>query len=240
MKVAIVGGSGGIGAALIASLSATSLVSDIHATYFSAGATRSDSASRDTSIHWSELDATDETSVAGWIKQIGSVDWIINCVGMLHTAELKPEKSIRQFDPELFQQSMTLNCLPTLILGKYAQSALRQSPQPIFATLSARVGSIEDNRLGGWHSYRASKAALNMALKCLAIEWQRTLPNARVLALHPGTTDTALSKPFQQRVPDGQLFSSKKSAEYLLSQIRDAHQHESGRFIAWDGSSIDW
>jgi len=135
---------------------------------------------------------------------------------------------------------MQVNCVPSLLLGKYAGSALKASPQGLFATVSARVGSIEDNRLGGWHSYRASKAALNMALKCLAIEWQRTLPSVRVLSLHPGTTDTNLSKPFQQRVPESKLFSADQTAKYLLKLCREAHSHDSGRFIAWDGSTIPW
>lgn len=241
MKVAIVGGSGGIGAALVSELAASVDVSLIHATYHrTPQASVPISPSDTTEVKWSQLDVTDEQSLAEWVERLGAVDWIVNCVGLLHTDEHQPEKTIRQFDPVLFQQSMNVNCLPTLLLAKYAHLALKRSDKSLFATVSARVGSIEDNRLGGWHSYRASKAALNMVLKCLAIEWARTMPNARVLSMHPGTTDTALSQPFQQRISEGKLFSPAKTAGYLLAHMHDAHEQESGRFIAWDGSKIPW
>ena len=241
MKVAVLGASGGIGAALVAELEGTHAVSQIHATYRRAKPVALPLQTTDTTeMYWSQLDATNEAALAAWVATLGSVDWIINCIGVLHTEEQQPEKTIRQFDPEWFQQSMTVNCLPTLLLAKYAHSALKNSDNGLFATVSARVGSIEDNRLGGWHSYRASKAALNMALKCIALEWQRTLPKVRVLAMHPGTTDTALSKPFQQRVSEGKLFSTAKTAAFLCEHMLCAHDYESGRFIAWDGSAIAW
>ena len=241
MKVAVVGGSGGIGAALITELAARGEVSHIHGTYHRASPDSLVSVSNTaTELLWAQLDVSNEQAVSDWLAELGAIDWIVNCVGLLHTDAHQPEKTIRQFDAALFQQSMNVNCLPTLLLAKYAHSALKGSKNALFASVSARVGSIEDNRLGGWHSYRASKAALNMALKCVAIEWQRTLPNVRVLSLHPGTTDTALSKPFQKRVSEGKLFSSTKTARLLLEHMRCAHEHDSGRFIAWDGSPIPW
>ena len=241
MRVAVVGGSGGIGAALIAKLEASSEVSVVHATYNRTPQKAHTTPANDKpKTRWSQLDATDERAVEDWVTGLDAVDWFINCVGFLHTEKYRPEKKIRQFDSALFQQSMRVNCLPTLLIAKYAHSNLKQSDKAVFATVSARVGSIEDNRLGGWHSYRASKSALNMALKCIAIEWQRTLPQVRVLSLHPGTTDTALSEPFQQGVSEGKLFSCAKTAGFLLEHIRCAHEHESGRFIAWDGSPIPW
>ncbi len=243
MKVGVVGGSGGIGSALIDLLLESNSVSEVRATHHrdlsAAGDNQADTTTGP-NLTWSRLDATDEQSVANWLEELGAIDWLVNCVGMLHTADAKPEKSIRQFNPELFQKSMAVNCLPTLLLAKYAHAALNSSDNPLLVTVSARVGSIEDNGLGGWHSYRASKAALNMALKCIAIEWERTLPKARVLSFHPGTTDTALSKPFQKRVPEGKLFDPAKTANYLLIEMQRAHQFDSGRFIAWDGSTIPW
>lgn len=233
MKVAIVGGSGGIGKALIGELKTRYPSVEIAATYFSTPAEVG-------AVHWARLDVTDEQAVSQWMQNVGSVDWLINCVGVLHSDDHQPEKSVRQFDPEWFLQSMKVNCLPTLLLAKYAQPIFKHSKAPVFATVSARVGSISDNQLGGWHSYRASKAALNMALKCLAIEWDRTLSKARVLSLHPGTTDTELSKPFQKRVPESQLFPANKTAQLLIDHMADAHAHESGRFIAWDGQTIPW
>lgn len=262
--VAIVGGSGGIGSALIATLAARDDISVIHATRrrepgptpsrdsdqaASIGEATTDpegagvEASADAiagKVRWAILDVTDEPAVASWVKSLGSIDWLINCVGMLHDDAGQPEKSIRSLDPEHFQRSMQINCLPTLLLGKYVLPALRRSPQAVFATVSARVGSIADNRLGGWYSYRSSKAALNMSLKCLAIEWARSAKSIRVAALHPGTTDTALSVPFQRNVPEGKLFSAEKTAKLLIEQIDCLHDHPSGRFIAYDGEEIPW
>lgn len=244
LRVALVGASGGIGAAMLDALSARDDVGQLYATYHRspAGSALGSVANfgGDTHIQWSALDVTDEAAVAAWLDETGQIDWLINCVGMLHTESSGPEKSITAFDPEHFAHSMKINCLPTLLLGKYARSALKSSPQGVFVTVSARVGSIADNRLGGWYSYRSSKAALNMALKCLAIEWARNTPNVRVCALHPGTTDTRLSKPFQKNVPEGKLFSAEKSAALLLEQIAQLHAYDSGRFIAYDGAEIPW
>lgn len=233
LKVALVGANGGIGRALIHELQQRYPSVDIAATYRRTPADIKH-------VRWAALEVTDEQAVAEWLQSLGDIDWLINCVGVLHSEQHQPEKSIRQFNPDWFMQSMSVNCMPTLLLAKYAQQVLKRSENPVFATVSARVGSIADNQLGGWHSYRTSKAALNMALKCLAIEWERTLSSARVLSLHPGTTDTELSKPFQKRVPEAQLFSAKKTAGFLIDHIADAHQHESGRFIAWDGQTIPW
>lgn len=242
--VAIVGGRSGIGAAMIEQLLAREDTGPIHATCRGPVPDRASGTdhSSDLSgrIRWTRLDATDESAVGAWVQTLGSVDWLINCVGMLHDEAGQPEKSIRNFDPVHFQHSMQVNCLPTLLLGKYALPVLRQSPAAVFATISARVGSISDNALGGWYSYRSSKAALNMSLKCLAIEWARSARNIRVVALHPGTTDTALSVPFQRNVPEGKLFPAEKTARLLLEQIEQLHDKPSGRFIAYDGEEIPW
>jgi len=244
MKVAILGASGGIGAALLEQLAADDAVDSVFATFFNTAGVREGGAEKfagtSVEIHWSKVDATNEKDVEQWLNDAGQVDWIINCVGMLHDQQHGPEKSIRTFQPDHFSKSIAVNCLPTLLLAKYAAKALKASDKGVFATVSARVGSIEDNRLGGWYSYRASKAALNMALKSLSIEWNRTLRNTRVLALHPGTTDSKLSEPFQKNVPEGKLFSAEKTARLLLQQIKAAHQFASGRFIAYDGEEIPW
>ena len=116
----------------------------------------------------------------------------------------------------------------------------RHGRPAVFATVSAKVGSIEDKRLGGWFSYRASKAALNMCLKTLAIEWRRSLPNVAVAALHPGTTDTDLSRPFQHNVPSGQLFTPAQSVSYMLDVLDGLNPADSGRFLAFDGEKLPW
>lgn len=243
-RVAVVGASGGIGAALVAALADRDDVDTVHATHHrspAAGALASVSTfGSKASLVRHALDATDESAVAGFMDDIGEIDWLINCVGMLHDGEAGPEKSISQFAPAHFEQSMRINCLPTLLLGKHAHRNLRHSERAVFATISARVGSIADNRLGGWYSYRASKAALNMSLSCLAIEWRRTAKNIRVAALHPGTTDTPLSAPFQKNVPEGKLFTPEKTARLLLARLDELHAGDSGRFLAWDGEELPW
>jgi len=110
----------------------------------------------------------------------------------------------------------------------------------LFAALSARVGSIEDNRLGGWYAYRMSKAALNMAIRTLAVEWARHRPPIRALALHPGTVDTDLSAPFQGPSQAGQPFPPDLAARQLLDVIEGAGPEATGRFFAWDGAEIAW
>lgn len=244
LRVALVGGSGGIGAALVSLLSERSDVESVHSTYYRSPAAGSIGSignfGTDATINWSQLDVTDDDQVKRWLESVGRFDWLINCAGFLHASHSRPEKSVAQFQTEYFMQCMRINCLSNLLLGKYAGAVLKQSKYGVFAALSAKVGSIEDNRLGGWHSYRASKAAANMVIKNLAIEWQRSAPSVRVLAIHPGTTDTALSKPFQARVAPDKLFSPQKVAQLLLSQIDQAHEHDSGRFIAYDGAELPW
>ena len=159
---------------------------------------------------------------------------------MLHTPAQGPEKTIRHIDPAFFLQSMSVNTVPTLLLAKHLQSNFRHGRPAVFATVSAKVGSIEDNRLGGWFSYRASKAALNMCLKTLAIEWRRSLPNIVVAALHPGTTDTALSRPFQHNVPSGQLFTPRHSVHCMLDVLDGLNSADSGQFLAFDGEKLPW
>jgi len=108
------------------------------------------------------------------------------------------------------------------------------------AVVSAKVGSIEDNRLGGWYSYRCSKAALNMAIKNISIEWRRRSPNVCVTSLHPGTTDTRLSAPFQRNVPDGKLFSCDHTAQCLVDVVSRLQLSDSGKFLAYNGEELPW
>ncbi|EKO3738305.1 SDR family NAD(P)-dependent oxidoreductase, partial [Vibrio metschnikovii] len=130
--------------------------------------------------------------------------------------------------------------LPTLLLAKYFSPLMKTSDAAKFVTISAKVGSISDNRLGGWYSYRASKAALNMLLKTLSIEWQRTIKRGVVLALHPGTTDTPLSKPFQANVPADKLLTPEQAAQYLVELIIQATLQQTGQFLAYNGERLPW
>lgn len=244
LTVAIVGASGGIGAAILEQLVSRQDVAVVHATYHhslaggSVGSVAGYAA--ETRVRWSKLDAREDEQVRQWLLSVGSADWLINCAGMLHDGLHGPEKTISALSAEHFSNSMAINCLPTLLLGKYARDVLKDADKGVFATISARVGSIGDNHLGGWYSYRASKAALNMTLKCLSIEWARNTKSVRVAALHPGTTDSRLSKPFQKNVPEGKLFAPAKTAGLLIEQIEQLHERASGRFIAYDGEEIPW
>lgn len=165
---------------------------------------------------------------------------LINCVGFLHDEEQQPEKSLGQVEPELAMESFRVNSLPTVMLAKELQSLFRHKDPAIFAAISARVGSIEDNGLGGWYSYRASKAALNMYLRNIAIEFRRTCRSTCVVSLHPGTTDTRLSGPFQKNVAPEKLFSPDLCARQLLDVMKDLSSSDTGGFFAWDGSKVPW
>ncbi len=235
VNIVVAGGSGGIGSAFVEALAQRTPAANIIATYH-----RRLPDTEHAKVSWQQLDLTDAAAIQDWASAIGEVDWLINAAGMLHTPEQGPEKTIRQVDPDFFLQSMLVNALPSLLLAKHLHGKFRHGRPAIFATVSAKVGSIEDNRLGGWVSYRASKAALNMCLKTLAIEWQRTLPNVAVAALHPGTTDTALSRPFQRNVPREQLFTPKKSVSGLLNVLDNLKPSQTGQFFAFDGERLAW
>ena len=236
---AIFGASGGIGRALIEHLARKEL-RRIHA------GSRSDAGEvldRDVAkrIARFTFDVTDEESirlaVAG--MQDDPPDLIIVATGQLSTDDGKaPERSYRKLDAETMEQIFRVNAIGPAIIAKHALPLFARDRLCVFAALSARVGSISDNKLGGWHSYRASKAALNMMLRNFAIELRRTHPQAVVASLHPGTVDTALSEPFQGNVPERQLFSPACSAERLLDVLDGLTPADSGGFFAWDGEPI--
>lgn len=186
MHILVLGGSGGIGQAMVNKLGETYPEATIHATYKHH---RPDTG-RDDCVIWHQLDITLEEEIKQLSQNIPQLDWLINCIGMLHTEDKGPEKSLQTLDGDFFLDNIKLNTLPSMLLAKHFSHALKQSNSARFAVISARVGSISDNRLGGWYSYRASKAALNMFLKTLSIEWQRSIKHCVVLSLHPGTTDT--------------------------------------------------
>ncbi|MBT1443314.1 SDR family oxidoreductase [Shewanella sp. JM162201] len=245
MNVLIVGGNGGIGFAMVNAVLTSFTDAKLHATHQQPlTANQVDVTSRANSdglrLHWHHLDASDEAQVKALAASFDSLDWLINCAGMLHNKSKGPEKSVSDLDADFFMQNLKVNALPTLLLAKHFSAALKASRAPRFAVLSARVGSISDNRLGGWYSYRASKAALNMLIKTLSVEWQRSHKQGAVLALHPGTTNTRLSAPFQARVPADKLFSPERVAADLIEIIASASPRDSGSFRAYDGSAIPW
>lgn len=191
-----------------------------------------------------EVDVTSETQIAEAIATIQqktpNLDIVIYCVGLLHSDQLQPEKSLRHIDPHKLTTYFQVNAVGAILWAKYLLPLLKQPHQTIFAAISAKVGSISDNRLGGWYGYRASKAALNMLLKNVAIEWSRVAPHITVTLLHPGTTDTELSKPFQKNVPPEKLFSTTTTVNQLRHILDRITPQHSGEFLSWDGSTLPW
>ena len=165
-------------------------------------------------------------------------DTIVICNGVLHDAQGLPEKTIRQLDSAILTQRLQTN---VVIPAQYLQALFRyltRTPQIKVLVLSAKVGSITDNHLGGWYSYRMSKAALNMLVKNLSLEVGRLNPSACIVAVHPGTTDTPLSEPFQSNLPEGQLQTAADTAQRLL-KVRDALTPQlSGALLNWDTSVL--
>jgi NAD(P)-dependent dehydrogenase (short-subunit alcohol dehydrogenase family) len=162
------------------------------------------------------------------------------CNGILHSENIQPEKRLEDFDVEAFQQVITSNTLtPMLWIQKLTPLLTGKFPCK-FVVFSARVGSISDNRLGGWYSYRASKAALNMMIKTASIEFSRRAKNIKLIAFHPGTTDTPLSKPFQKNVPSNKLFTSEFVAKQLLEIVENAPVDQTASYLDWEGKSINW
>ena len=166
------------------------------------------------------------------------LDMVIVTNGMLHDGGIMPEKSFRELSAEKFQRVFEVNTITPALVAKYFLPKLNKSRPSRFAALSARVGSISDNRLGGWYAYRASKAALNMIIKNAAIEIRRRNRQAVIVGLHPGTVDGNLSKPFQGNVPDGKLFTPEYSAQKLLCVLENLTPDHSGKCFAWDGEEI--
>lgn len=240
-QVLITGASRGIGAALVEQLLAVPEVGSVHAVARNWPATDVS----DARLQRYALDLTDPAQLAELAQQIQQqterLHLVINCAGFLHQPDgQQPEKSLQQIELAALENSFRINAFAPILLAQALLPMLRGKHRCSFASLSARVGSISDNQLGGWYAYRASKAAQNMLLRTFAIEWRRLNRQGCCLLLHPGTTDTGLSKPFQARVPEGKLFTPDFVAERLLTVIAEHGPEDSGQFYAWDGQPIPW
>lgn len=165
---------------------------------------------------------------------------IVIATGLLHRGGLQPEKRIEALDRDAALDVLETNTLMPMLWLQTLSALFAKDSVARVAVLSARVGSISDNRLGGWYSYRASKAALNMMLKTLSVEFERRFPKVKLVAYHPGTTKSELSAPFSAGVPSDKLFSSDYSAERLLTVLREQTLDQTLSFVAWDGASIDF
>lgn len=173
-------------------------------------------------------------------SQVSKVDRVICCSGVLKDQVATPEKRLADIDAKALTYAYQVNAMGPILLAKALLQALRGDHALRFASISARVGSISDNRLGGWYSYRASKAAQNQLMRTLSIEMARYNPNACIATLHPGTVDTALSKPFQAHVSDGSLFTTEQSASMLWTVLNELTPANTGGFFAYDSKPIPY
>jgi len=240
----VVGGGQGIGLGFVRRLLAQGEIERVYATYRRLESATELLAISDPRLCCLQMDITDESQIAAVIHQIQSetatLHYVINCAGVLHEGEMQPEKSLRHINTEQLIRYFQVNSIGAILLFKQVQPLVKHSQRSILATISAKVGSIGDNQVGGWYGYRASKAALNMFIKNTAIEYKRTCPQAILVALHPGTTDTRLSSPFQRNVPPEKLFSVDRTVAQLLIVIDGLTPQDSGEFFSWDGSRLPW
>ena len=215
----VVGASGGIGAALADAL-----------------ATRGNAVSTWSRRH-DGLDLTNEASIAGAVAGLAEPPrLVLVATGLLHEPGLSPEKSLAALDPERLARSFAVNAIGPALLAKHLLPRMPRQGRSVYAVLSARVGSIADNKLGGWYGYRASKAALNQFVRTAAIEQARRAPEAVVVALHPGTVASGLSEPFRGSAE--RVFTPAEAAGHLLDVLAELGPADSGGFFAWDGSPI--
>ncbi|MEZ4461517.1 MAG: SDR family NAD(P)-dependent oxidoreductase [bacterium] len=233
----VIGATGGVGAAMVTQLVASGRFDVVVC------ASRRPTGPAP-GCEWVFLDVEDETSIQRASQHVteryGRLDLLINTVGFLHDEAQSPEKRLEDLDPVALQRSFAINAIGPALVYKHFHRLFRHKRHGVMATLSARVGSISDNGLGGWYGYRASKAAQNQITRTAAIEMARKAPKCVVVALHPGTVATRLSEPFQKGVPADKLFSAQQSAGYLLSVIGELTPDHTGGFYAWDGQVIPW
>jgi NAD(P)-dependent dehydrogenase (short-subunit alcohol dehydrogenase family) len=225
-NIAIIGSSGGIGQAFVNILSHEYPHANVYA--FSRKGKYC-------------IDYTSEDSIAQaghTASRTGPLDLVIVTNGVLHTQDIMPEKSLKDISREKFHHLFDANIIVPALIAKHFLPHLNRETPSIFAALSARVGSISDNELGGWYAYRASKAALNMTIKNASIEIGRRNKNSIIVGLHPGTVDTNLSRPFHKNVSLEHLLTPHDCAKNLLEVLSTLTPTESGKCFAWDGGQI--
>jgi NAD(P)-dependent dehydrogenase (short-subunit alcohol dehydrogenase family) len=235
-NIVVIGSSGGLGREFVNQLA---LIDDSMVFSFSRAF---NGINKDNIVH-GLIDYNSEDSIqqaADQVYKYGDINIVIVATGILHNENLSPEKSLNDLSFDKFAEVLNVNAFLPAIIAKHFIPKLNKKQPVIFAALSARVGSINDNKLGGWYSYRASKAALNMIIKNLAIETARSNKFAKIIGLHPGTVDSNLSKPFQSNVIKEKLFTPEYAVNKLLRVIGEHQSLESGALYAWDGQKIEF
>jgi NAD(P)-dependent dehydrogenase (short-subunit alcohol dehydrogenase family) len=237
----VLGASGGLAQAIISELMADADIDTVIAVsrnpapeHFSTGPV--------TPI-WIETEYS-EPAMAAVVEQLqpfsGRITRVVICHGILHGDSLWPEKRLEDISAESLQTVFQANTVVPVLWLKLLHRLLKSKQRCVVAALSARVGSIGDNHLGGWYAYRSSKAALNMMLRTLSIEYGRRVKNVKIISFHPGTTDTALSKPFQASVPSDKLFTPAFVAERLCGIMAEAEIDGQLSYLDWDNKAIPW
>lgn len=235
-RAIVFGASGGIGAAMVEALRQRG-AGKVFA------ASRQRPATLPDGVEWVRVDLDEEDSIAQAAKEVGEepLDCVIVASGVLTLSDgTGPERSFKQIEADAMARALHLNTIGPALIAKHFLPLLPRDRRAVFAALSARVGSISDNRIGGWHSYRASKAALNMLVRNFAIELGRTHKQAICVALHPGTVDTALSEPFQANLPEGQLTAPGDAANNLLDVLDGLSRDDSGALFDWAGKRVEF
>jgi NAD(P)-dependent dehydrogenase (short-subunit alcohol dehydrogenase family) len=234
-NIAIIGGSGGIGSAFTQRVATSYPTAEIHV--FSRHLI--EKGHPNVYSHLIDYLSEDSIAEAAHVASLNRpLELVFVATGLLHDDTLAPEKSLKELSADNLSKILAVNTILPALLAKHFLPCLNKNERSVFAAISARVGSISDNHLGGWYSYRASKAALNMIIKSAAIETARSNKKAVVIGIHPGTVDSNLSKPFQANVPQGKLFSPQHSVECMLSVLNSVTPQQSGRCFAWDGEEI--
>jgi NAD(P)-dependent dehydrogenase (short-subunit alcohol dehydrogenase family) len=231
--IIVFGASGTIGSALVHELARRYPLAQVsavsrQATHFSI-----------TNVQSYVVDYLNEAELNSLVDQLPAVDWVVIATGILHDDQVKPEKSIRDFSADKFAHVYEVNVIVPALITKHIIPKLAKHQAVKVAALSARIGSISDNRLGGWYAYRAAKAALNMLLKTLSIELKRINSNSVVVGLHPGTVDSPLSKPFQAHMAQENLFTPAKAAVQLIDVLESLTPEQTGNCYAFDGCLIE-
>ena len=240
----VVGASRGIGLAITRQLLQEQGIQRIYASYRNADTATGLLEINDDRLQTIRADITNSADLQGLAAIIQAnadrPDFVINAAGILHEGSLQPEKSLSQCQPDTLTRIFQVNSIGPLMLARAVIPLMPRNRPGHFAVLSAMVGSIGDNRLGGWYGYRASKAALNQFMRTLSVECRRSHPQLCITAIHPGTTDTSLSQPFQATVRPGKLYTASQSAVRILDVVSAAQAEQSGHFVNWDGTPIPW